>query len=69
VRGETLTSGPGRQQLGAGRGADKWGRQHSVPHSIFKPNQTETILFETDSNLPQTLSDPKVSFPFLKNWK
>jgi hypothetical protein len=39
-------TGPSRQRLGAGRGSeagrrgtDKWGRQHSAPDSIFKPNQ------------------------------
>jgi hypothetical protein len=41
--------GPDRQWLGAAwgstvrrsarRGADRWGRQHSVPDSVFKPNQ------------------------------
>jgi hypothetical protein len=48
-----LTGGPGRdgaRSLAAGcgvrqrdeagrRGADMWGRQHSAPDSIFKPNQ------------------------------
>jgi hypothetical protein len=39
--------GPGHQRLGAARGstvrrlrsADRWGRQHSAPDSVFKLNQ------------------------------
>jgi hypothetical protein len=31
-----------------------------VPDSVFNPNQTESNLFQMDSNLPQTLTDPKV---------
>jgi hypothetical protein len=51
------------------RGADRWGRQHSAPNSVFKPYQSESNLFQTDLNLPQTLTDPKGALPCYKNFK
>jgi hypothetical protein len=44
------------------RGADTWARQHNAARFDFKPIQTESNVFQTDSNLPQTLTDPKVPF-------
>jgi hypothetical protein len=66
--------GPGRQRLGAGQGsavsesaqADKWGSAAQCARFGF---QTESILFQLDSILPQTLTDLKGAFPYLKNWK
>jgi hypothetical protein len=76
-QGAEARRGPGRQRLGAARGsavrrrrgADRWGRQHSAPDSVFKLNQNESNLFQTDSNLPQTLTDLKGAFPCSKNFK
>jgi hypothetical protein len=48
------------------RGADMRARQHSATRFGF---QTESNLFQTDSNLPQILIDPKGAFPCSKNWK
>jgi hypothetical protein len=50
--------GPGHQQLGAGRGsaasgqcgADKCGRQHSAPDSVFKQNQIYSNGFKFAPN-------------------
>jgi hypothetical protein len=51
------------------RGADMRARQHSATRFGFKPIQTESNLFQMDSNLPQILTDPKGAFPCSKYWK
>jgi hypothetical protein len=51
------------------RSADTWARQHSAARFGFRPIQTESNLIQTDSNLPQILTDQIGAFPCSKNWK
>jgi hypothetical protein len=51
TRSTWLTGGPGCNggpiiSCWVGRGADRWGRQHSAPDSVFKPNQIDFKRFQ-----------------------